>query len=140
LLEHCMYGPFDDAVSGAHSGTHESTGLPYLKSSQFCGECHDVTNPEGIRLEEAFSEWQNSPAAKQGITCQACHMGPVQGVPIADCDRPLGRAAKVPGIPDEQLPLRNLTDHTFAGPDYSLLPDTEFPEKLDWMYEKDYRD
>ncbi|MDA7951965.1 MAG: hypothetical protein MPJ24_10815, partial [Pirellulaceae bacterium] len=23
-------------------------------------------------------------------------------------------------------------------PDYSLLPDTEFPERLDWMYEKDY--
>jgi len=32
-----------------------------------------------------------------------------------------------------------MTDHTFGGPDYSMLPDTEFPYKLDWMYEVDYR-
>ncbi|MFN3149779.1 multiheme c-type cytochrome [Bremerella sp.] len=140
LMDACMYGPFDDAAGGEAMGTHASQGLPYIKTSQFCGECHDVTNPQGVRLEEAFSEWQNSPAAKQGITCQQCHMGPVQGVPFKDCERPLGRAAIVPGVPEEQLPLRRLTDHTFAGPDYSLLPDTEFPEKLDWMYEVDYRD
>jgi len=45
----------------------------------------------------------------------------------------------VPGIDPEKIPLRPLSDHTFAGPDYSLLPDTEFPHKLDWMYETDYR-
>jgi hypothetical protein len=66
-------------------------------------------------------------------------MGPVQGVPIAECDRPVGRAAKVPGVDKWKIPLRHLTDHTFAGPDYSMLPDTEFPHKLDWMYETDYR-
>ncbi len=67
-------------------------------------------------------------------------MGPVQGVPIPEKRRPLGRAAIVPGVDESQLPLRHLTDHTFAGPDYSLLPDTEFPHRLDWMYEVDYRD
>lgn len=139
LYEACVYGPFDDPVTLEHN-SHPAAGVPYLKSSQFCGECHDVTIPGGVRLEEAFSEWQNSPAARQGITCQQCHMGPEQGVPIADCDRPLGFAAVVPGVDQGLLPLRHLTDHTFAGPDYSLLPDTEFPYKLDWMYEQDYRD
>ena len=138
LLETCMFGPFDDAVSAETS--HASSGAPYMKSSQFCSECHDVTAPNGVRLEEAFSEWQNSPAAKKGITCQNCHMGPVQGLPIAEKDRPWGPAAVVPGVPVENMPLRPLSDHTFAGPDYSLLPDTEFPFKLDWMYEVDYRD
>ena len=138
--ESCMYGPFDDGELSAEMGAHPSVQLPYIKSSQFCGECHDVTSPEGVRLEEAFSEWQNSPAAKDHITCQQCHMGPVQGVPIADCDRPLGPAAVIPGVDSDDLTQRHLTDHTFAGPDYSLLPDTEFPEKLDWMYETDYRD
>ena len=66
-------------------------------------------------------------------------MGPVQGQPYRECERPLGRAATVPGIDPEKIPLRPLSDHTFAGPDYSLLPDTEFPNKLDWMYETDYR-
>lgn len=138
VLEACVYGPFEHAVSEQHGG-HPAAASNYLKSSAFCGTCHDVTNPQGVRLEEAFSEWQNSPAAKDGITCQQCHMGPIQGVPIADKHRPVGPAAVVPGVPAEKLPLRHLTDHTFAGPDYSLLPDTEFPHKLDWMYEVDYR-
>ena len=132
----CMYGPFE---SDSHSvGAHKSAHLPYLRRSQFCGECHDVTSPEGVRLEEAFSEWNNSPAAKDGISCHLCHMGPIQGQAVGRQLWPLGRAAEVPGVPREQLPLRRLSDHTFAGPDYSMLPDTEFPEKLDWMYEVDY--
>jgi hypothetical protein len=135
LFETCMYGPFEDSAA-----PHPAKGNRFIKSSAFCGTCHDVTSPDGVRLEEAFSEWQNSPAAKRGQTCQSCHMGPVQGIPIPDNHRPLGRAAVVAGIDPERLPLRHLTDHTFAGPDYSLLPDTEFPYRLDWMYEKDYRD
>ncbi|MCA9154406.1 MAG: hypothetical protein KDA38_06445 [Planctomycetales bacterium] len=135
----CIFGPFENPVS-EQAGSHPSKPSSYIRTSQFCGECHDVTNPEGIRLEEAFSEWHNSPAAKNGITCHHCHMGPVQGLPIPEDHRPLGPAAVVPGIPEDQMPLRRLSDHTFAGPDYSLLPDTEFPLKLDWMYEVDYRD
>jgi len=138
LLDACMYGPFESSLS-EQVGSHGSKKLPYIKTSQFCGECHDVTSPAGVRLEEAFSEWQNSPAARQGQTCQSCHMGPVQGIPIPDDRRPLGPAAEVPGVPKSKMPLRRLTDHTFAGPDYSMLPDTEFPHKLDWMYETDYR-
>jgi hypothetical protein len=140
LNDVCMFGPFDDAVS-LEENSHESRKSVSIRSSAFCGACHDVTTPEGVRLEEAFSEWQNSPAAKQQLTCQHCHMGPVQGVPTLECDRPLGHAATVPleGGREFKTPLRPLSDHTFAGPDYSILPDTEFPEKLDWMYEKDYR-
>lgn len=139
LLDTCMYGPFDDSAP-EDLETHPSASKPYIKTSAFCGGCHDVTSPNGVRLEEAFSEWQHSPAAKQGHTCQTCHMGPVQGKPIPEDHRPLGRAAVVPGVDPARLPLRRLSDHTFSGPDYSLLPDTEFPHKLDWMYETDYRD
>lgn len=139
LLETCMFGPFGDSASGEHRA-HLAAGNKFLKQSAFCGTCHDVTSPQGVRLEEAFSEWQHSPAAKSRITCQQCHMGPIQGVPITDDNRPLGRVAEVPGVDPKLLPLRRLSNHSFAGPDYSLLPDTEFPEKLDWMYEIDYRD
>ena len=140
LNDVCIFGPFDDAVS-LEENSHESRKSVSIRSSAFCGACHDVTSPEGVRLEEAFSEWQNSPAAKQQLTCQHCHMGPVQGLPTLECDRPLGHAAVVPldGGKEFKTPLRPLSDHTFSGPDYSILPDTEFPEKLDWMYEKDYR-
>ncbi|MGB6042071.1 MAG: multiheme c-type cytochrome [Pirellulales bacterium] len=137
LMDTCMMGPFDDPASAG--GSHPAQGSPYLKSAAFCGSCHDVTGPSGVRLEEAFSEWQNSPAAECGQNCQSCHMGPIPGIPIPDHERPLGRAAVVPGVDPSLLPLRRLSNHTFAGPDYSLLPDTEFPNQLDWMYETDYR-
>jgi nitrate/TMAO reductase-like tetraheme cytochrome c subunit len=134
----CMYGPFDSDASEL-AASHKATNLPFMKSSQFCGVCHDVTNPVGVRLEEAFSEWHNSPAARDGVTCQHCHMGTEPGRPILDHQRPLAYAATVPGVPQHLLPLRRVSTHTFVGPDYAMLPDTEFPEKLDWMYEFDYR-
>ncbi len=96
LAKTCMYGPFESSSSSL-PGVHPAAEFPYIKSSQFCGECHDVTSPQGVRLEEAFSEWNHSPAAKQGVTCQSCHMGPVQGRPCPDDRRPWGRAAFVPG-------------------------------------------
>ncbi|SVE31568.1 uncharacterized protein METZ01_LOCUS484422, partial [marine metagenome] len=55
-----------------------------LPTSGFCGICHDVTLLNGIRLEEAFSEFKTSPAARRGVSCQDCHMGTTQGKAIAD--------------------------------------------------------
>jgi len=136
--EGCFYGPFGDAVNPDGSA-HDATGAAHLTKSALCGSCHDVTSPQGVRLEEAFSEWQNSPAAKEGISCQECHMGPIPGMPVKRMDRPWGKAAVVPGVDPSLIPDRPLSNHSFVGPDYSLLPDTEFPEKLDWMYEVDYR-
>ena len=139
VTEGCTFGPFSDPVNPDGSA-HEAAGNPQLTKSSFCGSCHDVTSPQGVRLEEAFSEWQNSPAAKEGVSCQDCHMGPIPGVPVKAWERVLGKAAVVPGVDPALMPDRPLSNHSFVGPDYSLLPDTEFPEKLDWMYEQDYRD
>jgi hypothetical protein len=139
LIDTCMYGPFVDPVSDDLKA-HPAANSEYLKSAAFCGACHDFVSPQGIRLEEGYSEWVNSPAAKKGIRCQHCHMGPIPGVPTLDHERPMGRIATIPGVDPKLIPLRPLSNHTFAGPDYSMLPDTEFPHKLDWMYEVDYRD
>ncbi|MBX3438825.1 MAG: hypothetical protein KF861_15125 [Planctomycetaceae bacterium] len=139
LMTTCQYGPFDDPVY-TEQERHPAEGQAFIRTSMFCGSCHDVTNPEGLRLEEAFSEYRNGPAAAKGITCQECHMGPIPGVPVKPDDRPCGYAAVVPNADPSQLRLRPLTNHSFCGPDYSLLPDTEYPHKLDWMYEFDYRD
>jgi len=134
----CEFGPFSDPVNPDGS-SHPAAGNRLMTQSTMCGTCHDVTSPEGVRLEEAFSEWQNSPAAKAGISCQDCHMGPIPGVPVDRIHRPIGKIAVVPGVDPSMLPDRPLSNHSFVGPDYSLLPDTEFPEKLDWMYETNYR-
>jgi len=66
-------------------GVHlEAEKFFQLPTSAFCGSCHDVTLLNGFRLEEAFSEFKNSPAAKRGVSCQDCHMGKTQGKVLDD--------------------------------------------------------
>ena len=103
-----------------------------LTTSGQCGSCHDVTLVNGFRLEEAFSEYKNSPAARKGITCQDCHMGIEPGRVLADKSDPafekrnydFGPAARVGSL--ETKP-RKLTNHMFVGPDYSVLHPALFP-------------
>ncbi|MBL4700725.1 MAG: hypothetical protein JKX85_05640 [Phycisphaeraceae bacterium] len=86
----------------------------------------------GFRLEEAFSEYKNSPAAKKGISCQDCHMGKEPGMTLAKRSDPdfekknyaFGPAAVVGKI---KFKPRKLTNHMFVGPDYSVLPPELFP-------------
>lgn len=103
-----------------------------LSKSGFCATCHDVNLVNGFRLEEAFSEYKNSPASKNGVTCQDCHMGKEPGMTLADRSDPdfikknydFGPAAKVGKIEFEP---RKLTNHMFVGPDYSVLAPELFP-------------
>ena len=96
-----------------------------LTAPGFCGSCHDVTAPNGLRLEEAFSDYKASPAAAAGITCQDCHMGRVQGRPDG---YDVGPAAVVGG---EATRPRRLTSHFFAGPDYSIVHPGIFPHDVE---------
>jgi nitrate/TMAO reductase-like tetraheme cytochrome c subunit len=98
----------------------------FLTKPQFCGSCHDVTLLNGFKLEEAFTEFKASPAIREnGTTCQDCHMGRVQGVPSG---YDFGPAAIVGGVPTRD---RKLTNHTFAGPDYSVIHPGIFPQNAE---------
>jgi Cytochrome c554 and c-prime len=98
----------------------------FLTKPQFCGTCHDVALLNGFRLEEAYTEFKASPAVKKnGTTCQDCHMGRVQGVPSG---YDYGPAAIVGGVPTRD---RKLANHTFAGPDYSVIHPGLFPLNAD---------
>ena len=114
-----MQGPFDDAASTLG---HASVAGAVISTPELCGSCHDVFNFPGLRIEEAFTEYQASPAAAAGTRCQDCHMGPSPGVPSA---RPVGPIAVVEGL---ELPDRPLSSHRFVGPDYSLLDTFPFAE------------
>jgi hypothetical protein len=46
--------------------------------SEFCSPCHQFA-PDGLALngkllENTYEEWKTSPAARQGLQCQDCHM------------------------------------------------------------------
>ena len=92
-----------------------------LTTPGFCGTCHDVNLVNGFRLEEAFSDYKTSPAARNGVSCQDCHMGKVQGKPSGFGHGP---AAVVGGVPTRP---RKLTNHYFAGPDHSIVHPGIFP-------------
>src|SRR5690606_19673890 len=72
----------------------------YLRSSEFCGACHDVrlfgTDSLGVRergehfkrLRNAYSEWKawadaERAAGRQSASCQDCHMSLYPGVCVS---------------------------------------------------------
>jgi len=113
-------GPYaSDAVEG-----HRSEQNPFSTSPELCGSCHDVFNFPGLYIEEAYTEYLDSPAKTNGDRCQDCHMGAVPGVAG---ERPMGPSA--PGA-SEEYPDREMTTHKFVGPDYSLLDDFPYPDDL----------
>lgn len=117
-LGRVRYGPYP----GGEYGYHEGVQSDFITTSEFCGSCHDVFAFPGLRIEEAFTEYAESPAAEQGIRCQDCHMGVVPGTPG---ERPRGPSAIVDGVP---MGDREVTSHRFIGPDYSLLDEFPYPE------------
>jgi hypothetical protein len=113
-----LQGPFETDGSEGHL----SQASEFIQSPEFCGSCHDVFSFPSLRIEEAFTEYKESPAAEENIRCQDCHMGPDPGRPA---DRPSGPSAD--GDPGD-YPDREQASHFFVGPDYSLVPDWPFGE------------
>ena len=112
-----------------------------LSESSFCMSCHQVDVKPGIKLEVVWDQYRASPACKQGISCQDCHMGKVPGV---DAGYSIGPAAVVneKAINAE----RRHSNHMFYGPGYSIAHPGIFPDNLkadrwkfnDWL-EFDWR-
>jgi hypothetical protein len=97
-----------------------------ISTSEFCVTCHQVQVHPGIKLETVWEEYRASPAAKEGITCQQCHMSTSPGLPVG-FDR--GPAAVVHGqtVNDD----RPITDHTFVGPGYPISHPGLFPFRME---------
>ncbi len=93
-----------------------------IGTSNFCVSCHQVAVHPGIKLEVVWEQYRASPSAKQGTTCQDCHMGKTPGV--AD-GYATGAAAVVAGTPIN--PTRKRTNHSFYGPGYPTAHPGIFP-------------
>jgi hypothetical protein len=98
----------------------------FITQSEFCATCHQVQVHPGIKLETVWEEYRSSPAAKEGITCQSCHMSTNPG---QDAGYAKGPAAIVNGrtVRDD----RDLTDHTFVGPGYPISHPGLFPFRME---------
>ncbi|NQZ60547.1 MAG: hypothetical protein HRT88_24125, partial [Lentisphaeraceae bacterium] len=101
---------------------------PQIQTSAFCATCHDVNLFNGFRLEEAFSEFKNSHAAFNGISCQDCHMGVDQGVVRLDANGEVSKENYRFGlISNKSTKNKKMTDHTFSGPDHTIIHPGLFP-------------
>ena len=97
-----------------------------LASSHFCVSCHQVAVYPGIKLEVVWEQYRASPACKQGIQCQECHMGKEPGLAHG---YDTGPVAVVNGKPIS--PHRKHSNHEFYGPGYSIAHPGVFPFNAD---------
>jgi hypothetical protein len=93
-----------------------------LSKSGFCVSCHQVAVHPGIKLEVVWEQYRASPAAKQGVSCQDCHMGKSPGLANGYATGP---AAVVNGVAIN--PTRKRTNHAFYGPGYPTAHPGIFP-------------
>jgi len=63
-------GPIKDASSGAHDVAYSELHTTAL----VCAGCHEYANLEGTPIITTYSEWKESASAKEGKSCQSCHM------------------------------------------------------------------
>ncbi len=78
---------------------HGSAYSDFITKSDYCGGCHQYSNQNGVPISDTFGEWKRSKYAKQGITCQKCHM------------------PGEPGRNSSMGPVRpRVANHSFAGP------------------------
>jgi hypothetical protein len=78
-------GPPRDGPRAAAPPHGGADAQPDFADAAFCAPCHDAEGPDhvpgegiptlnGKPLMETWEEWLRAPAAREGITCQACHM------------------------------------------------------------------
>lgn len=111
-------------IPGVKSRNIHRESVPFfaLTTPSLCGSCHDVFAPNGFRLEDAFSEFKRSPAARnQGRTCQDCHMGISPGEASGFSCEPAAQ------VGNAFTPPRKRTNHMMIGPDYSIVHPGIFP-------------
>ena len=63
-----------------HQAMHPAGSNELFSTAEFCGACHNVNHPaNGAPLEATYTEWKESSYAKNGVTCQNCHMEAIPG-------------------------------------------------------------
>jgi hypothetical protein len=69
------YGGREGRVSPAHK-TEKSE---FIRTTEFCGTCHNEKSPYGVWVKATQLEWKEGPYAKEGVRCHDCHMTKAEG-------------------------------------------------------------
>jgi hypothetical protein len=100
-----FFGPLDDAVRPGESFAY----APFYKKSGYCASCHEGI-VFGVHVYGTYSEWLESPARKNGLECQSCHMAPT------------GAMTNIaPGKGGIERPAHTLASHHLPGSTLDML-------------------
>jgi len=93
------YGQREGAISPAH----ETRKSEFIRTTEFCGTCHNEKSPYDVWVKSTQLEWKEGPYSKEGVTCQTCHMtyakgrNASMGPELADVAQHLFHGAHDPG-------------------------------------------
>ncbi|MEP0815243.1 MAG: hypothetical protein HRF49_11350 [bacterium] len=62
------------SIEETPTASHTIQFSPVYKQSEFCASCHQAVNDFGVKVMDTYNEWKYSQWARDGITCQNCHM------------------------------------------------------------------
>jgi nitrate/TMAO reductase-like tetraheme cytochrome c subunit len=65
--------------AGVVSPHHVTVMNPFLRTAEFCGQCHNEQDSWGLYVKSTHLEWKEGPHGRAGIVCQECHMPPAPG-------------------------------------------------------------
>jgi hypothetical protein len=65
--------------SDVESPDHQIVRSELHGKGEFCGICHNEKNSFGIWVKSTHLEWKAGPYAREGVTCQDCHMPVAKG-------------------------------------------------------------
>lgn len=55
--------------------SHPALEEPYYNTAEYCGNCHQLALPQNdLVIDNTYKDWAASSFAKEGKTCQNCHM------------------------------------------------------------------
>jgi nitrate/TMAO reductase-like tetraheme cytochrome c subunit len=98
-----FFGPLEDVER------EEDRYSPLYGQSVYCASCHEGV-VFGVHAYSTYSEWQESPAARQGKQCQSCHM------------KPTGRMTNIaPGQGGTERNPQTLGNHVFFAGDQAEM-------------------
>ncbi len=125
IIDTPEYGVTTDASETSKLPIHRAAiQSDNLGKSDFCASCHQVAVHPGIKLEVVYEQYRDSPAFREGISCQDCHMAKIPGDPTSGfATAPRAVIANV----DEIKEGSKHTDHSFIGPGYSTAHPGIFP-------------
>jgi hypothetical protein len=64
---------------GVESPHHITEKSDFIRTTEFCGNCHNEQSPYGVWVKSTQLEWKEGPYAKEGVVCHDCHMPRAEG-------------------------------------------------------------